>query len=162
MTRKLTMAAVLTLTSLSICSHAPGQQPATNDAQQPATGTAEDIQLTLQVTDIKHSEGQLLICVFDREEGFPRDMKKALKTVEVKPSQPTYQFNDLPPGNYAIVVIHDRNESGQLDTNLVGMPKEPVGVSNFQTIGVSNRPTFRKALFAFKASGLLKVKLNSF
>jgi uncharacterized protein (DUF2141 family) len=45
---------------------------------------------------------------------------------------------------------------------LLGMPKEPVGLSNYTSVGVSNPPTFRKALFELNESGSLKVKLNPF
>lgn len=38
--------------------------------------------------------------------------------------------DDLPYGNYAIAVYHDKNTNGELDTNLLGIPKEAYGFSN--------------------------------
>ncbi len=39
-------------------------------------------------------------------------------------------FEDFPPGAYAITVIHDENMNGKLDTNWLGIPKEGYGFSN--------------------------------
>ncbi|MCA9131375.1 MAG: DUF2141 domain-containing protein [Planctomycetales bacterium] len=100
--------------------------------------------------------------VFNQQEGVPREIPKALVIAKVKPEKPTHIFENLPPGGYAVVGIHDRNNSGQLDRNLLGMPKEPVGLSNDTSLGISNPPTFGKALFELKESGSLKVKLNPF
>lgn len=131
-------------------------------AQQPRATVAGGVELQVQVTEVKHADGTLLIGVFNQEDGFPREIQKALVIAKVKPEKPTHAFENLPPGRYAVVVIHDRNNSGQLDRNLLGMPKEPVGLSNYTSIGISNPPTFRKALFELKESASLKVKLNPF
>lgn len=131
-------------------------------AQQPQAILSDGVELQVQVTDVKHSDGTLLIGVFDQEDGFPREIDKARFRAKIKPEKPTHTFENLQPGSYAVVVIHDRNNSGQLDRNLLGMPKEPVGLSNYTSIGISNPPTFRKASFRLKESGLLKVKLNPF
>ena len=39
-------------------------------------------------------------------------------------------FEGLPPGDYAIAVIYDKNANGKLDTGLFRIPKEKVGFSN--------------------------------
>lgn len=36
---------------------------------------------------------------------------------------------DLPKGEYAIAVFYDENNNGELDTNWIGIPKEPLGFS---------------------------------
>ena len=40
------------------------------------------------------------------------------------------QFNDIPPGTYAIAVFHDENANGKLDKNFLGIPCEGYGASN--------------------------------
>ncbi len=131
-------------------------------AQTLQATAADGVELQVQVTEVKHTDGTLLIGLFNQEDGFPREIQKALVIAKIKPEKPTHKFENLPQGKYAVVVIHDRNNSGQLDRNLLGMPKEPVGLSNYSSIGLSNPPTFRKALFDLKESGSLKVKLNPF
>ena len=39
-------------------------------------------------------------------------------------------MTDLPPGVYAVAVYEDLNSNLKLDHNLIGIPREPVGVSN--------------------------------
>jgi uncharacterized protein (DUF2141 family) len=36
----------------------------------------------------------------------------------------------LPPGQYAVQVMHDENDNGKFDTNFVGLPIEGYGFSN--------------------------------
>jgi len=39
-------------------------------------------------------------------------------------------FEDIPPGTYALAVIHDENMNGKLDTQWLGIPTEGYGFSN--------------------------------
>ena len=38
-------------------------------------------------------------------------------------------LEDLPPGEYAIAIFHDENGNEELDTNWLGIPREPLGFS---------------------------------
>jgi uncharacterized protein (DUF2141 family) len=37
---------------------------------------------------------------------------------------------DVEPGDYAVLVHHDDNDNDKMDTNFIGIPKEPIGLSN--------------------------------
>jgi len=39
-------------------------------------------------------------------------------------------FKDIPDGTYAISVLHDQNDYGKMDKNIMGIPKEGYGASN--------------------------------
>jgi len=138
----------------------PIRQSGAPNADAPRTEPG-GLELIVQVTDIKHEEGQVLIAVFNQEIGFPKEINKAFVSAKASPTQPVAKFKDLPPGSYAVVVIHDRNRNGEIDKNFVGMPTEPVGLSNYSSIGFSNPPKFQKASFTMRQSGSLKVKLLS-
>lgn len=60
-------------------------------------------------------------------------------------------FDSLVPGDYAIRVMHDENDNGQLDRNLVGMPTEGYGFSNNPR--VMRAATFDEARFTVPAAG---------
>lgn len=60
-------------------------------------------------------------------------------------------FEGVAPGRYAVMVIHDENGNGRLDTNLVGMPVEGYGFSNNPK--VMRRPTFEEAAFELGEDG---------
>ena len=59
-------------------------------------------------------------------------------------------IGDLPPGTYAISVYHDANGNQELDTNMLGMPREGYGFSN-DARGVAGPPSFQAASFKIGA-----------
>ena len=56
------------------------------------------------------------------------------------------QFPGISPGTYAVKVFHDVNDNGVLDTNWIGIPKEPYGFSN-DAMGTFGPPSFEQASF---------------
>ena len=41
-----------------------------------------------------------------------------------------WRFDDLPAGDYAVLVWQDRNDNGRLDRSMFGAAQEPYGLSN--------------------------------
>jgi uncharacterized protein (DUF2141 family) len=39
-------------------------------------------------------------------------------------------FGNLQPGDYAVMIFHDENGNGKMDSNLIGIPTEGYGFSN--------------------------------
>lgn len=62
-----------------------------------------------------------------------------------------FTFKDVAPGRYAVMVSHDENGNGKLDTNLIGMPLEGYGFSNNPK--VMREPTWDEAAFDVGADG---------
>jgi uncharacterized protein (DUF2141 family) len=102
----------------------------------------------VEVIDLRNDSGQVGILLFDKEDGFPGDGLKASRHLMVPIAGRVARavFNDLPPGRYAIVVMHDENKNDQLDTNMFGIPKEGFGFSN-DAKGFMGPPKFRDAAF---------------
>jgi uncharacterized protein (DUF2141 family) len=64
--------------------------------------------------------------VFTSTVGWPERFSAALKAKSA-PAQPGVTevvIPALPPGDYAVVVLHDENENKRLDRGLFGIPKE--------------------------------------
>ena len=55
----------------------------------------------------------------------------------------TIEMKGLEPGKYAIAVIHDEDSDAAMKTNMIGLPKEGVGVTG--GMGYS-KPKFSKSL----------------
>jgi uncharacterized protein (DUF2141 family) len=100
---------------------------------------AETNTLSLTIDNVQSTEGQLLIAVYDRSEGYMETAKARFKKAYSvsKTGTVTLQLPALPAGNYAISCVHDLNANGSIDKNWAGVPTEPYGFSN----GV--RPKFR-------------------
>jgi acyl-CoA reductase-like NAD-dependent aldehyde dehydrogenase/uncharacterized protein (DUF2141 family) len=86
--------------------------------------------INLRLTE--HAHGELAYLIFASPSGFPGDREKALRRGFLRIPDGAQQLrieNDLPPGRYAASVYEDLNGNQKLDRNLMGIPKEPVGVS---------------------------------
>ncbi len=61
--------------------------------------------------------------------------------VTVSKGRTVVRFQNVPEGRYALSVALDANANGKIDTNLLGIPREPIGVSG-------KKPRFGKPAFA--------------
>ena len=62
-------------------------------------------------------------------------------------------FEGIPPGTYALVVLHDENMNGKIDTNPLGIPKEGYGFSK-DAKGWFGAPSYRAASFEYDGETL--------
>jgi uncharacterized protein (DUF2141 family) len=111
--------------------------------------------LEVTVTGIESLKGSIRVGLFNDAEKFletplqGRIVKATAKTVKVV-------FENVPAGTYAVSIIHDENENGELDTNLIGIPKEGFGFSN-NVMGKFGPPSFKDASFIMPATRSLSV-----
>lgn len=105
---------------------------------------AQSASLEISVINIKSDKGTIRVGLFVTEEDF---LKKAVKGKVVKASTGgiTVTFDNLAPGEYALSVIHDSNENGELDTNMFGIPKEGFAFGN-NSMGTFGPPKFNEAI----------------
>lgn len=106
------------------------------------TGRAVDINVTV---DAAPQTGSLVFLLFDSAEAFD-GFRAPIRTLTFPSALETeYRITDVPAGQYALLVYHDENGNGQLDRNFIGIPKEPIGLSNgYRPKGP---PSFSKAAF---------------
>src|SRR4029077_20500785 len=99
------------------------------------------------ILNIRNSNGTVDCALFDGPKGFPTEvLHSATKFVAMKVSdmQARCDFENIAPGTYALVVVHDENMNGKLDTSWLGIPKEGYGFSN-DAQAASTPPPFSKA-----------------
>jgi len=106
--------------------------------------------VTLRIANIDSDTGSLFIAVYDDKKHFLKDEGAVEGLVLVvadhlKEGKITTQL-ELPPGQYAIVVHHDDNANDEMDTNWIGIPNEPIGISNGH-IPKYGPPKYEKAEF---------------
>jgi len=109
----------------------------------------ETYSLTITVKDLRNSKGVIQFAIYNKEGSIPDEKyKKYYKkdSVVINDQTATITFNDLPKGRYAINILHDENKNGKVDKKFI-LPKEGIGFSNYESIGMSNRPKFSKASF---------------
>lgn len=101
--------------------------------------------LTVSVDNIQTTEGDIRIVVYDESNWLNRE-EWTNRLVQPATGDTMTATFELPPGRYAVAVLHDENGNGKMDTRLLRMPKEPYGFSN----GAKPRmgpPKFEDAVF---------------
>ena len=86
--------------------------------------------LTVGVTAIKEDTGAIMLALYDNADAYNGSgpSTKAAR-IDVEGGKVSIEFDDLPPGRYAIKLYHDANSTGELDTNIMGLPIEAYGFS---------------------------------
>ena len=110
----------------------------------------------VKVLNIRNSTGTVDCALFDSPEGFPIEVLHSatnVMVIKVRKTQARCDFEDIPPGTYALAVIHDENMNGKLDTNFLGVPKEGYGFSN-DAKGLFGAPSFSAASFEYDGGTL--------
>lgn len=103
----------------------------TNSLAQEISYPEEVASFELKIEGITEVKGEVRIAVFKSELSYNK--KEDPLHAEVLPvEEETLIWNKekLPYGDYAIAVYHDKNENGELDSNILGIPKEAYGFSN--------------------------------
>jgi uncharacterized protein (DUF2141 family) len=99
--------------------------------------------IEVTVRNIEDEKGSIRVGLFTNDDDF---LKKAVdgKVVKATGKEVKVVFENLKPGEYAVSVIHDENDNGELDKNGVGMPKEGFAFGN-NAMGMFGPPSFEKA-----------------
>lgn len=110
----------------------------------------------VKVLNIRNRNGTVDCALFDSPAGFPREFLHSAQNVmviKIRNTAARCDFEAIPPGSYALAVIHDQNSNGKLDTNLVGMPTEGYGFSNDAKAPIGT-PSFSAAAFPYNGHTL--------
>ena len=100
--------------------------------------------LTVEITNITTDEGQIILAIYNSSDNY--DKRIAFQEVKLLPEVDTVTFEtSVPDGEYLVMLVHDINKNGKLDTSFIGMPKEPVGLSNYDGKGIPGK--FKKHKF---------------
>ena len=116
----------------------------------------------VSISGASSNAGSIRILVFSKPSGFPDQVKQAVRSISLAPKsgKANFKLTDLPPGTYAIGVIHDQDNNGKLSTNAVGYPTEKFGFSKNPKV-YFGPPSFEKAAFALgKTAVSLEISLR--
>ena len=88
----------------------------------------------IEISNIAVSSGKLYIAVYHSEKTFK---KTPYKNYKLNSDKSAVTITDQwPEGDYVVTVYQDKNDNNKLDTNFLGIPKEPVGISNYSGKGI--------------------------
>lgn len=111
-------------------------------------GAAAPASVAVDVTGLRSAKGQILLCMtanpalLSKCDKDPLSRKLAVPVAQAR----AIHFDGVPPGTYAIALIHDENSNNKLDTSF-GLPREGFGFSRNPVIRFGP-PKFAQVQFA--------------
>lgn len=117
--------------------------------------------IPVAITGVRSQKGIIMINVFkdqvsyEKEQPFKKftfdkhSLDKGVMTVKLS----------LDPGVYGITMVDDENENGKIDKNLIGMPKEGFGFSNF-FLEKMKKPSFQDFKVDLNTNASVKIRVK--
>lgn len=97
----------------------------------PATAAVrQSAQVYIAVTDLRSQKGTVMACLTRNERKFPKcDKDPQAIRAKVPANSSEVVFRDVPPGRYAVALLHDENNNGKADKAITMIPREGFGFS---------------------------------
>ncbi len=124
----------------------------------------EGYSLKVKVDGLRNSKGVVQFALYNKDGSLPDEKFKKYfkkKVANIKDRYAEIVFKDLPKGVYAVNILHDENKNGKVDKGFI-LPVEGVGLSNFKSINIANKPNFKKASFLLDRDKEIDVKVIYF
>jgi uncharacterized protein (DUF2141 family) len=117
--------------------------------------------LTIYVDGVNQQGGNIGVLLFQNDKGWPEDRFAAYKDIVEKahPGTVVVKIPDLPPGDYAVALVHDVNMNHKVDKNWLGKPTEQWGMSN-NPHALIKAPPFSKAKFTLNHDSEIHIQLQ--
>ncbi len=113
--------------------------------------------LTVQISDFKPAKGNIVVYVFSASKT-DTNQKPERKIVKAATKNPqSIVFEGLKSGEYGVFVHQDLNSNEKMDKSFIGMPKEPIGLSNNVKIGLKMKP--QDMVFVLNKDQTISIKL---
>ena len=134
--------------ALAILAPACAKRLALPAPPQMQKSTGAGTTLSVRIEGARRPAGLIILSLFDESGDFPLRVATALRRVE----EPLHEDNlelrltDLPPGRYALAVLHDENADRALQTDWMGRPREGYAFSGERRIW-RGLPNFDDAAF---------------
>ena len=114
--------------------------------------------LTINFIGLQSNKGALFVGLHATKKSFLKThFKEAVIKIVNKKASVT--FKNLPKGTYAVSAFHDENDNKKLDTNFIGIPKEPIGISN-NAKGFMGPPKYKDAKFSIQKNTLINITIK--
>ncbi len=108
----------------------------------------EKATLDIEISGFRNTKGVVLISLYTSEDQYPYEPYKSYTVTKdsIVNGKVHTTLPGLNPGQYGLCFLDDENGSGQMDNNLLGMPKEGYGFSN-NVKPFLKRPEYESILF---------------
>ena len=127
-------------------------------ALQSYAQSEKKVDLTLEFEATEYDTGSILFALFNSEDSHMETNYKEVSSI-LKDSKAKIVVENIPEGFYSFSYFHDVNGNGELDKNMLGIPKEPYGFSNGQE-GNFGPPNFQESKIEIKSDTIIQLKIK--
>lgn len=114
--------------------------------------------LVVKLSGIRKAQGNVVLCLWAQEGKFPDcEAGPVVARISVPAGTPEARFTNIAPGRYAVSGFHDANVNNTMDTNMVGLPLEAVGLSNNPKAGFGP-PRFKASQFTVGGDAAISLR----
>ncbi len=105
--------------------------PKDSGAEETVASAASSARLTVAIDGFRNNRGQALVALFRKAGAFPAQVEQAERRAESTITNLRAQvvFEQVPPGELALSVLHDEDNDRVCRLGLFGIPKEGLGFS---------------------------------
>jgi len=125
-----------------------------------STGVFAQHKLSLNIEGVASEDGNICFAIYNDEVSFLK-FDKVYKSGSEKAvkGKTAVNITDLPDGDYAIAIFHDANGNKNLDTNMLGIPKEQIAFSKGK-MKMFGPPKFDECVFTLNSNMEMNISLQ--
>ena len=116
---------------------------------------------TIEITNVTINGGTIYLAIFANADEFRREEPRYVYELQSNSTSVT-QSVTLPYGEYLISAFQDANNNQKLDSNFLGIPRELVGLSNYDGRGFPSRNFDRHKIPINNATTRISIALHRF
>lgn len=135
----------------------PGSAQADDAPPAPPAAPAATGDVIVPLTNLRNvGKGQLIALLYRRIDRVEFDKAKAFKRLVtlVRGKEQTLTFRGVPHGDYAVIVLHDMDNDAELDTTIIGIPDEDLGISRNAKGGPLGGPKWKECKVTLSEASL--------
>lgn len=99
--------------------------------------------ITATVVNVTSNSGKVSFALYNKETFMQKPLQS--KNAKIVDGKSTVTFENVEPGEYAVICFHDKNDNDKMDFQPSGMPMEDYGMSN--NVMSFGPPTYTDAKF---------------
>lgn len=125
-----------------------------------STGLFAQHNVSINIDGVTSEKGNICFAVYNNEGSFLKfdEVYKSGSEKAVK-GKTAFDIKDLPEGEYAIAIFHDANGNKNLDTNMLGIPKEQIAFSKGK-MKMFGPPKYKECAFTVNSHMEMNIRLN--
>ena len=117
-------------------------------------------QISVIIDNFSSDDGVCIVCLHNNAETFSGKGKPIQCTsVAIINKIAHIAFENLPEGNYSILVIHDANKNNEFDKNKLGIPREGYGALK-NDLPFASAPKFKNNMVTLRNYDTLNFKIR--